>query len=128
MRVALIEARILLDISIVEVPVVDVPIVEVPVGIQIPIVKVAIVEVPVCIQIPVVKVPIGIGGPVGDGVLLLGIAHRVRRCAKKVTRVKAVAVAGVAVAVKVGAPIVMIVLKVPIVVRMRCIVEACVVR
>ena len=116
MRVALIEARILLDISIVEVPV----------GIQIPIVKVAIVEVPVCIQIPVVKVPIGIGGPVGDGVLLLGIAHRVRRCAKKVTRVKAVA--GVAVAVKVGAPIVMIVLKVSIVVRMRCIVEACVVR
>ena len=107
MRVALIEARILLDISIVEVPVVEVPIVQVPVG----------------IQIPVVKVPIGIGGPVGDGVLLLGIAHRVRRCAKKVTRVKAVAVA-----VKVGAPIVMIVLKVPIVVRMRCIVEACVVR
>ena len=123
MRVALIEARILLDISIVEVPVVEVPIVQVPVGIQIPVVKVAIVEVPVCIQIPVVKVPIGIGGPVGDGVLLLGIAHRVRRCAKKVTRVKAVAVA-----VKVGAPIVMIVLKVPIVVRMRCIVEACVVR
>ena len=123
MRVALIEARILLDISIVEVPVVEVPIVQVPVGIQIPIVKVAIVEVPVCIQIPVVKVPIGIGGPVGDGVLLLGIAHCVRRCAKKVTRVKAVAVA-----VKVGAPIVMIVLKVPIVVRMRCIVEACVVR